>query len=106
MLVAVNQGGKRKGAGCGYLETWHGEINEFLELKKNTGDERKRTHDMNTANWIPDLFIKQVKKNGDWYLFSPYECPKLHESWGEEFENEYAECVKKGKAGELKTLRK
>jgi len=106
MLVAVNQGGKRKGAGCGYLETWHGEINEFLELKKNTGDERKRTHDMNTANWIPDLFIKQVKKNGDWYLFSPYECPKLHESWGEEFENEYAECVKKGKAGELKTFKK
>lgn len=106
MLVAVNQGGKRKGAGCGYLETWHGEINEFLELKKNTGDERKRTHDMNTANWIPDLFIKQVKKNSDWYLFSPYECPKLHESWGEEFENEYAECVKKGKAGELKTFKK
>lgn len=106
MLVAVNQGGKRKGAGCGYLETWHGEINEFLELRKNTGDERKRTHDMNTANWIPDLFMKQVKKNGPWYLFSPSECPKLHETYGEEFEQEYAECIKRGNAGELKTFKK
>ena len=106
MLVAVNQGGKRKGAGCGYLETWHGEINEFLELRKNTGDERKRTHDMNTANWIPDLFMKQVKKNGPWYLFSPSECPQLHELWGEAFEKEYAECIKRGNAGELKTFKK
>lgn len=106
MLVAVNQGGKRKGAGCGYLESWHGEINEFLELRKNTGDERKRTHDMNTANWIPDLFMKQVKKNGSWYLFSPSECPELHELWGEAFEKEYAECIKRGNAGELKTFKK
>ena len=106
MLVAVNQGGKRKGAGCGYLETWHGEINEFLALRKNTGEERKRTHDMNTANWIPDLFMQQVKKSGDWYLFSPYECPKLHETFGKEFAAEYAECIKRGKAGELKTFKK
>ncbi len=106
MLVAVNQGGKRKGAGCGYLETWHGEINEFLDLRKNTGEERKRTHDMNTANWIPDLFMQQVKKSGDWYLFSPYECLKLHETFGKEFAAEYAECIKRGKAGELKTFKK
>jgi ribonucleoside-diphosphate reductase alpha chain len=106
MLIAVNQGGKRKGAGCGYLETWHGEINEFLDLRKNTGEERKRTHDMNTANWIPDLFMQQVKKSGDWYLFSPYECPKLHETFGKEFAAEYAECIKRGKAGELKTFKK
>lgn len=101
MLVAVNQGGKRKGAGCAYLETWHGDINDFLELRKNTGDERKRTHDMNTANWIPDLFIKQVNADGEWYLFSPAECPELHETYGEEFERIYWSYVEKGKKGEL-----
>lgn len=101
MLVAVNQGGKRKGAGCAYLESWHGDINDFLELRKNTGDERKRTHDMNTANWIPDLFIKQVNKDGSWYLFSPAECPELHETFGEEFEKVYWNYVEKGKAGKL-----
>lgn len=101
MLVAVNQGGKRKGAGCAYVETWHGDIQDFLELRKNTGDERKRTHDMNTANWIPDLFLKQVEANGPWYLFSPTECPELHETFGEEFEKNYWSYVEKGKAGKL-----
>lgn len=101
MLVAVNQGGKRKGAGCAYVESWHGDINDFLELRKNTGDERKRTHDMNTANWIPDLFMKQVEANGPWYLFSPTECPELHETFGEEFEKVYWSYVEKGKAGKL-----
>ena len=101
MLVAVNQGGKRKGAGCGYLETWHGDINDFLELRKNTGDDRKRTHDMNTANWIPDLFIKQVISDGKWYLFSPAECPELHETYGREFEKIYWSYVEKGQKGKL-----
>ena len=73
--VAVNQGGKRKGAVCAYLETWHLDIEEFLELRKNTGDDRRRTHDMNTANWIPDLFMKRVMEGGDWTLFSPSNCP-------------------------------
>ena len=73
--VAVNQGGKRKGAVCSYLETWHLDIEEFLELRKNTGDDRRRTHDMNTANWIPDLFMKRVMEGGDWTLFSPPTCP-------------------------------
>ena len=83
--VAVNQGGKRKGAVCTYLETWHLDIEEFLELRKNTGDER-RTHDMNTANWIPDLFMKRVMENGEWTLFSPSDCPDLHDKYGHEFE--------------------
>ena len=85
MLVAVNQGGKRKGAGCAYLETWHADIDDFLELRKNVGDERMRAHDMNTANWIPDLFLQQVEKDESWYLFSPNETPELHEIYGEEF---------------------
>ena len=84
--VAVNQGGKRKGAVCTYLETWHLDIEEFLELRKNTGDERRRTHDMNTANWIPDLFMKRVMENGEWTLFSPSDCPDLHDKYGHEFE--------------------
>lgn len=87
--VAVNQGGKRKGAVCGYLETWHRDIEEFLELRKNTGDERRRTHDMNTANWIPDLFMKRVLENGQWTLFSPDETPNLHDLYGEAFEKTY-----------------
>jgi ribonucleoside-diphosphate reductase alpha chain len=80
--VAVNQGGKRKGAVCAYLETWHLDIEEFLELRKNTGDDRRRTHDMNTANWIPDLFMKRVMEGGDWTLFSPSTCPDLHDLFG------------------------
>jgi ribonucleoside-diphosphate reductase alpha chain len=83
--VAVNQGGKRKGAVCGYLETWHKDIEEFLELRKNTGDERRRTHDMNTANWIPDLFMKRVFAEGDWTLFSPNDVPDLHDLYGVAF---------------------
>lgn len=87
--VAVNQGGKRKGAVCGYLETWHRDIEEFLELRKNTGDERRRTHDMNTANWVPDLFMKRVIENGQWTLFSPDEATDLHDLYGDKFEKAY-----------------
>jgi ribonucleoside-diphosphate reductase alpha chain len=105
MLIAINQGGKRKGAGCGYLETWHYDIEDFLELRKNVGEERRRTHDMNTANWIPDLFMKQVKSEGKWYLFSPEEVPELHELWGDAFEARYWECVEKGKKGEYRLFR-
>jgi ribonucleoside-diphosphate reductase alpha chain len=85
--VAVNQGGKRKGAVCTYLETWHLDIEEFLELRKNTGDDRRRTHDMNTANWIPDLFMRRVMEKGTWTLFSPSTmCPDLHDLFGAAFE--------------------
>lgn len=87
--VAVNQGGKRKGAMCAYLETWHLDIEDFLELRKNTGDERRRTHDMNTANWIPDLFMKRVAQNGMWTLFSPSDVPDLHDLYGKAFEERY-----------------
>ena len=87
--VAVNQGGKRKGAVCGYLETWHLDIEEFLELRKNTGDDRRRTHDMNTANWIPDLFMKRVFEDGNWTLFSPSDVPDLHDLTGKAFEERY-----------------
>lgn len=104
LLVAVNQGGKRKGAGCAYLETWHGDFEDFLNLRKNTGDERIRTHDMNTANWIPDLFMKQVLNDGPWYLFSPNEVPTLHETYGETFEKDYWAAVEKGKRGELRVF--
>jgi ribonucleoside-diphosphate reductase alpha chain len=89
--VAVNQGGKRKGAVCAYLETWHLDIEEFLELRKNTGDDRRRTHDMNTANWVPDLFMKRVFDDGDWTLFSPSTCPDLHDLYGAAFEKRYRE---------------
>jgi ribonucleoside-diphosphate reductase alpha chain len=89
--VAVNQGGKRKGALCSYLETWHLDIEDFLELRKNTGDERRRTHDMNTANWIPDLFMKRVQENALWTLFTPSEAPDLHDLYGEAFEKRYVE---------------
>ena len=88
--VAVNQGGKRKGAMCAYLETWHLDIEEFLELRKNTGDERRRTHDMNTANWVPDLFMKRVEQDKNWTLFSPGETPDLHDLIGKDFEERYA----------------
>ena len=87
--VAVNQGGKRKGAVCAYLETWHLDIEEFLELRKNTGDDRRRTHDMNTANWIPDLFMKRVFDDGQWTLFSPSDVPDLHDLTGKAFEERY-----------------
>ncbi|MFM9000465.1 MAG: ribonucleoside-diphosphate reductase subunit alpha [Opitutia bacterium] len=88
-LVAVNQGGKRRGSGCAYLETWHNDIEDFLELRKNTGDDRRRTHDMNTANWIPDLFMKRLKARKEWTLFLSNEVPDLHETYGAEFERRY-----------------
>jgi ribonucleoside-diphosphate reductase alpha chain len=99
--VAVNQGGKRKGAVCGYLETWHLDIEEFLELRKNTGDERRRTHDMNTANWIPDLFMKRVFEDKAWTLFSPDEAPDLHDLFGLAFEKVYVAYEEKAKRGEM-----
>lgn len=105
MLTAVNQGGKRRGAGCAYMETWHADIEDFIQLRKNTGDDRKRTHDMNTANWIPDLFMKCVQNDESWYLFSPNEVPELHDLYGKEFEKKYKEYVKKGKRGELRIFR-
>jgi len=104
--VAVNQGGKRKGAVCAYLETWHLDIEEFLELRKNTGDDRRRTHDMNTASWIPDLFMKRVIENGEWTLFSPSDCPDLHDKFGKEFENAYTAYEEKAARGENKLFRK
>ncbi len=104
--VAVNQGGKRKGAVCAYLETWHLDIEDFLELRKNTGDERRRTHDMNTANWIPDLFMRRVAEEGDWSLFSPADTPDLHELTGTEFEAAYTAYEQRAARGELKLYRK
>ncbi len=104
--VAVNQGGKRKGAVCAYLETWHLDIEEFLELRKNTGDDRRRTHDMNTANWIPDLFMKRVMENGEWTLFSPASCPDLHDKVGKAFEQAYLGYEAKAANGELKLFKK
>jgi ribonucleoside-diphosphate reductase alpha chain len=104
--VAVNQGGKRKGAVCAYLETWHLDIEEFLELRKNTGDDRRRTHDMNTSNWIPDLFMKRVMEGGEWTLFSPSNCPDLHDKFGAEFEQAYVAYEEKAARGELKLFRK
>ena len=100
--VAVNQGGKRKGAVCAYLESWHLDIEEFLELRKNTGDDRRRTHDMNTANWIPDLFMKRVMEGADWTLFSPSTCPDLHDKFGAEFEAAYTAYEARADRGELK----
>jgi len=104
--VAVNQGGKRKGAVCAYLETWHLDIEEFLDLRKNTGDDRRRTHDMNTANWIPDLFMKRVMDGGDWTLFSPSNVPDLHDKFGAEFERAYTAYEAKAASGELKLFKK
>lgn len=101
--IAVNQGGKRKGAVCAYLETWHMDIEEFLDLRKNTGDDRRRTHDMNTANWIPDLFMKRVFENGEWTLFSPDEVPDLHDLCGAAFEKAYVAYEEKGRRGEVRT---
>ncbi len=104
--VAVNQGGKRKGAVCSYLETWHLDIEEFLELRKNTGDDRRRTHDMNTANWIPDLFMKRVMENAEWTLFSPSDVPDLHDKFGAAFEQAYLGYEAKVARGELKLHKK
>jgi ribonucleoside-diphosphate reductase alpha chain len=103
--VAVNQGGKRKGALCCYLETWHLDIEDFVELRKNTGDERRRTHDMNTANWIPDLFMKRVKENGKWTLFSPNDVPDLHDLYGKAFEKRYEEYEKMTENGTIKLFK-
>jgi len=104
--VAVNQGGKRKGAMCAYLETWHLDIEDFLELRKNTGDERRRTHDMNTANWIPDLFMKRVSNQEMWTLFSPSDAPDLHDLYGQAFEKRYLEYEKMTETGKLKLFKK
>ncbi len=113
--VAVNQGGKRKGAVCTYLETWHLDIEEFLELRKNTGDDRRRTHDMNTANWIPDLFMKRVieggefpqdESKGQWTLFSPSSCPDLHDLFGKDFETAYVAYERKADRGEIDPFRR
>jgi len=104
--VAVNQGGKRKGAVCAYLETWHKDIEEFIELRKNTGDERRRCHDMNSANWIPDLFMKRVMEEGQWTLFSPNDVPDLHDLTGTAFEEAYAAYEAKVDAGEITVFKR
>jgi len=104
--VAVNQGGKRKGAVCAYLETWHLDLEEFLELRKNTGDDRRRTHDMNTANWVPDLFMRRVMEGGDWTLFSPSTCPDLHDKFGRAFEEAYTAYEAKVDRGEIKLFKR
>jgi ribonucleoside-diphosphate reductase alpha chain len=104
--VAVNQGGKRKGAVCAYLETWHLDVEEFLDMRKNTGDDRRRTHDMNTANWVPDLFMKRVMENGPWTLFSPSDVPDLHNKYGRSFEEAYRSYEDKAARGELRLFKK
>ncbi|MGA0840065.1 MAG: ribonucleoside-diphosphate reductase subunit alpha, partial [Pseudomonadales bacterium] len=104
--VAVNQGGKRKGAVCAYLETWHLDIEEFLELRKNTGDDRRRTHDMNTANWIPDLFMKRVFEDGEWTLFSPSDASDLHDLYGQAFERRYREYEELTRTGALRLFKR
>jgi ribonucleoside-diphosphate reductase alpha chain len=104
--VAVNQGGKRKGAVCAYLESWHLDLEEFLELRKNTGDDRRRTHDMNTSNWIPDLFMRRVMEGGQWTLFSPSTCPDLHDKFGRAFEEAYTAYEAKADRGEIKLFKR
>jgi ribonucleoside-diphosphate reductase alpha chain len=104
--VAVNQGGKRKGAVCSYLETWHVDIEEFLELRKNTGDDRRRTHDMNTANWVPDLFMKRVFEGKPWTLFSPNDTPDLHDLFGKAFEERYEHYESLTQSGEIEFFKK
>lgn len=104
--IAINRSGKRRGAGCVYLETWHMDIEDFLELRKNTGDERRRTHDVNTANWIPDLFMKRVRDGKEWTLFSPHETPDLHEIYGSAFEKRYAEYEAMADRGELQLFKR
>ncbi|MEQ1601469.1 MAG: ribonucleoside-diphosphate reductase subunit alpha [Methylophilaceae bacterium] len=104
--VAVNQGGKRKGAVCAYLETWHLDVEEFLDLRKNTGDDRRRTHDMNTAHWIPDLFMQRVSKNGEWTLFSPADVPDLHDKFGKAFASAYVEYEHQAEHGEIQLFKR
>ncbi|EAQ77722.1 ribonucleotide-diphosphate reductase alpha subunit [Blastopirellula marina DSM 3645] len=104
--IAVNQGGKRKGAVCSYLESWHLDVEEFLDLRKNTGDDRRRTHDMHTANWIPDLFMKRVRENADWTLFSPDETPDLHDLCGSKFQARYEEYEKLADEGKMRLFRR
>lgn len=104
--VSINRSGKRRGAGCIYLETWHLDIEDFLELRKNTGDERRRTHDINTANWVPDLFMKRVHENGPWTLFSPEEVPDLHEIYGKTFEERYAHYEQMAQEGKMKMFKR
>lgn len=106
MLIAVDQGGKRPGAGCAYLETWHLDLEDFLDLKKNTGEERRRCHDMNTANWIPDLFMRRIQEDGDWYMFSPSDVRDLHEVYGEKFDKAYAGYCKKADDGIITNFKK
>lgn len=102
VTVAINRSGKRRGATCAYLETWHYDIEDFLDLRKNTGDDRRRTHDMNTANWIPDLFMQRVRDDGEWTLFSPDEVPDLHDSYGREFKRKYEQYEAKAARGEVR----
>src|SRR5215468_945933 len=104
--IAVNQGGKRKGAVCAYLETWHIDIEEFLDLRKNTGDDRRRTHDMNTANWLPDLFMQRVESDGEWTLFSPDETPDLHDLYGQDFAERYAYYEALAAHGEIRVFKR
>ena len=104
--VAVNQGGRRKGAVCAYLETWHLDIEEFLELRKNTGDDRRRTHDMNTANWVPDLFMQRVREQADWTLFSPVDAPELHDLYGRAFTEAYERLEARAAGGDIRLFRK
>ena len=104
--VAVNQGGKRKGAVCSYLETWHIDIEEFVELRKNTGDDRRRTHDMNSANWVPDLFMKRVSEGKPWTLFTPSDTPDLHDLYGKAFEERYEYYERLTETGEIKFFKR
>ncbi len=106
VTVAINRSGRRRGAACVYLETWHYDIEAFLELRKNTGDERRRTHDMDTANWIPDLFMKRVRSDGDWTLFSPDETPELHHIYGQKFEEKYAKYEQLAAEGKIAMFKK
>jgi ribonucleoside-diphosphate reductase alpha chain len=106
ILVAVNQGGKRPGAGCAYLEPWHLDYEDFLNLRRNTGDDRLRCHDMNTASWIPDIFMRKVVEDEDWHMFDPHECPELHDLYGKAFDKKYNFYCKKAEKGEIKTFKK
>lgn len=105
LLIAVNQGGKRPGAGCAYLEPWHLDYEDFLSLRKNTGDDRLRCHDLNTASWIPDIFMRKVQAEEDWYFFDPSECTDLHDSFGVEFDKKYNAYCKKAQNGDIKSFR-
>ena len=105
LLVAVNQGGKRPGAGCAYLEPWHLDYEDFLNLRRNTGDDRLRCHDLNTASWVPDIFMRKVQLEEDWYFFDPHECPELHDLYGENFDKKYTYYCKKAEKGEVKNFK-